>query len=71
MFPPLTCAQYRSAIFTHSEVQQREARESLEAEEKRIGKRIATEITAAPTFYAAEAYHQKYLEKGGQCSRKG
>jgi peptide-methionine (S)-S-oxide reductase len=29
---------------------------------------IATEITAAGTFYRAEEYHQKYLEKRGAAS---
>ena len=32
---------------------------------------IVTEIEPLTKFWPAEIYHQKYLEKGGQCSRKG
>ncbi|KAJ2453958.1 Peptide methionine sulfoxide reductase A2-1, partial [Coemansia sp. RSA 2424] len=32
---------------------------------------ITTEILPAGVFYPAEAYHQRYLEKGGQCASKG
>ncbi len=60
-----TGTQYRSAIFYHSEQQQKTA----ESVKERIGKSgrwkrpITTEITAAGPFHLAEAYHQKYLEK--------
>jgi peptide methionine sulfoxide reductase MsrA len=35
-------------------------------------KEIITEITAASTFYPAEDYHQRYLEKnpGGYCNHR-
>src|SRR5262249_16146006 len=56
-------SQYRSAIFTHDAEQQRLAEESKAAVEQRLGKRVATEIVAATTFYPAEDYHQKYSEK--------
>ena len=55
--------QYRSAIFFHSPEQERAARESLAREQARIGKPIATQIEAATTFWAAEAYHQRYFER--------
>jgi peptide methionine sulfoxide reductase msrA/msrB len=58
-------SQYRSAIFTHSEVQQRIAQE-IKATVERSGawkKPLTTEITPAKTFYPAEAYHQGYLRK--------
>ena len=59
--------QYRSAIFFHSPEQEAIARKS-KAEVETSGKfkrPIVTEITPASTFYRAEEYHQKYLEKRG------
>ena len=61
-------SQYRSAIFYHDEAQRASAVKSKETLEK-SGKykgRIVTEITPAPTFYKAEEYHQRYLEKHGK-----
>ena len=55
--------QYRSAIFFHSPEQEREARASLEREQQKHSKRIATQIEAAPVFWPAEAYHQRYFER--------
>ena len=59
--------QYRSAIFYHTLEQQRTAEKSKEELEKsgRFRKPIVTEITPASTFYRAEDYHQRYLEKRG------
>ena len=60
--------QYRSAIFYYSE-EQRAAAEKSKADMDKSGrfpKPIVTEITAAPKFYRAEEYHQRYLEKRGQ-----
>jgi peptide methionine sulfoxide reductase msrA/msrB len=57
--------QYRSAIFYHDEEQRRTA-EKVKAEVERSGKwkrPIVTEIVPAGEFWAAEDYHQKYLEK--------
>jgi peptide-methionine (S)-S-oxide reductase len=65
--------QYRSAILTHGEAQQREAESSRAAFQERLTAagmgRITTEIRPAPEFYFAEAYHQQYLDKnpGGYC----
>ena len=58
-------AQYRSAIFYHNEKQKQAAIKSKEEEQKKYKNRIATEITKASTFYRAEEYHQRYLEKRG------
>jgi peptide-methionine (S)-S-oxide reductase len=55
--------QYRSAIFFHSPEQERMARASLGKEQARHAKPIATEITAAPKFWRAEDYHQRYFER--------
>jgi peptide-methionine (S)-S-oxide reductase len=62
--------QYRTAIFFHSPQQQVEAQASKDALEKahRYSKPIATQIVPAATFYAAEDYHQQYLEKRGMAS---
>ncbi|MBI4032652.1 peptide-methionine (S)-S-oxide reductase MsrA [Candidatus Berkelbacteria bacterium] len=61
--------QYRSAIFYHSD-SQKIAAETLKAEEQKYHDReLATVIEPASTFYSAEDYHQRYLEKnpGGYC----
>ncbi len=59
--------QYRSAIFTLTPDQERAARDKIAALEAsgRYGLPIATEITAASTFWRAEEYHQKYFQKNG------
>ncbi|MBI4161271.1 MAG: peptide-methionine (S)-S-oxide reductase MsrA [Acidobacteria bacterium] len=60
-------SQYRSAIFFHSPEQEREAKASRDALDRsgRFPRRIVTEIVPAATFYRAEEYHQRYLEKNG------
>ena len=60
--------QYRSAIFFKDAAQQAAATASLQAQQEQRRKRIVTEITPARSFYAAEEYHQQYLEKRGQAS---
>ncbi len=59
--------QYRSAIFFHSDNQEAIANSSKSALEqaKRFRRPIVTEIVPASTFYPAEEYHQRYLEKQG------
>jgi peptide-methionine (S)-S-oxide reductase len=62
--------QYRSAIFYHDE-SQRIAAEASKERWNRSGRfrgPIVTEITPASTFYRAEEYHQRYLEKHGLAS---
>ncbi|HEY0408484.1 MAG TPA: peptide-methionine (S)-S-oxide reductase MsrA [Pyrinomonadaceae bacterium] len=60
-------AQYRSAIFYHTPEQEAAARASKDAlsASGKHARPIVTEITAAPTFYRAEDYHQQYFEKRG------
>ena len=63
--------QYRSAIFYHSPEQQAEAKAKIDAlttEGRFQPKRIVTEVVPAETFWRAEEYHQRYLEKRGQAS---
>jgi peptide-methionine (S)-S-oxide reductase len=59
--------QYRSAVFFHTKEQEQLAisvKEKLQdAAMKRFGKKIVTEIKPLSSFYKAEEYHQKYLEK--------
>ena len=59
-------SQYRSAIFFHSDDQKKEAEQSKMATEKRLGKKVVTQISKAVMFYPAEEYHQKYLAKKGK-----
>ena len=63
--------QYRSVIFFHSPDQEAQARakiEQLTAEGRFKPKRIVTHVVPAETFWRAEEYHQRYLEKRGQAS---
>ncbi len=64
-------SQYRSAIFSHNEAQMAQATQivaDLEAK-KLFSNPIVTKIEPAPTFFAAEDYHQQYVEKKGRhCS---
>jgi peptide-methionine (S)-S-oxide reductase len=60
--------QYRSAIFVHDEEQERAARASKERAQERFDRRVVTEIVPAATFWPAEDYHQRYLEKRGLAS---
>jgi len=69
--------QYRSAVYTFSEAQQKQAEASRDAyqhelEEAGYGE-ITTEIRDAPAFYYAEDYHQQYLHKNpwGYCGMGG
>jgi len=59
--------QYRSAIFTHSPQQLATALDSKEALalSKKFKTPVVTQIVPAVTFYPAEEYHQRYLEKQG------
>ncbi len=65
--------QYRSAIYTHTDAQRAAAvasRDMYQRELTRAGYgQIATEISDAPPYYFAEAYHQQYLAKNvnGYC----
>ena len=69
--------QYRSAIFTFGEVQQRAAEASRDAYQRRLSeagfRRITTEIRPAPPFFYAEEKHQQYLAKNpdGTCNLGG
>ncbi|KAF0699028.1 Aste57867_10373 [Aphanomyces stellatus] len=72
-----TGTQYRSGIYVHNDQQKTEAEASKQAQQQKrylfwccLG-RVVTEIEPAGPFYMAEEYHQRYLEKGGQCAATG
>jgi peptide-methionine (S)-S-oxide reductase len=56
-------SQYRSGIFYLDAEQERIARQSKERHEARFKRNVATEITAASDFFAAEEYHQDFYRK--------
>ena len=58
-------SQYRSAIFYHTEEQQRLAEVSKDALQRsgKFDKPIVTQIVPATAFYPAEEYHQDYYKK--------
>ena len=63
--------QYRSVVFFHSPEQEAQARakiEQLSAEGRFKPRKIVTAVEPAQTFWRAEEYHQKYLEKRGLAS---
>jgi peptide-methionine (S)-S-oxide reductase len=72
-------SQYRSAIFFLSPEQEAVATRSRDAEQEKLERdggrgllghrrHVVTEITPAGTFWPAEEYHQRYLEKRGRAS---
>jgi len=63
-------SQYRSLILVSSPEQEAAARESKAALEasRQLPRPVATEIEPAGTFWTAEDYHQRYLEKHGGAS---
>ncbi|MDD2876378.1 MAG: peptide-methionine (S)-S-oxide reductase MsrA [Acidiphilium sp.] len=69
--------QYRSAIYTLSDIQLQAAKSSRAAYQKRLSDAgfgtITTEIMPAPPYFFAEAYHQQYLAKNpnGYCGLGG
>jgi peptide-methionine (S)-S-oxide reductase len=70
-------SQYRSGIYTFSDVQLRQAEASRDAYQPLLDAagfgEITTEIESAGPFYYAEDYHQQYLAKnpGGYCGLSG
>jgi peptide-methionine (S)-S-oxide reductase len=69
--------QYRSAIYTHGDAQQKASLASRDAYQRVLSKAgyktITTEICPATEFYYAEDYHQQYLAKNpwGYCGGGG
>lgn len=69
--------QYRSGIYVYDATQRAVAEAARDVYQGALDEAghgtIATEIVDAPTFYAAEDYHQQYLDKnpGGYCGLGG
>ena len=61
--------QYRSIVFYHNEQQQKVVELSINEQQKNWENEIVTQIIPSQTFYRAEEYHQKYLNKNnlGSC----
>jgi peptide-methionine (S)-S-oxide reductase len=57
--------QYRSAVFTYSDAQEKAARRALDDHGVRFKRPIVTAVLPASTFWPAEAYHQRYTERTG------
>ena len=55
--------QYRSAIFYYSDIQKEIAENSIIKHQPKFNNKIVTEITKADTFYLAEDYHQRFIQK--------
>ena len=62
--------QYRSAIFFHSPEQEQMAHAVITrlTAAQQFKRPIVTEVVPTQTFWRAEEYHQKYLEKRGAVS---
>jgi methionine-S-sulfoxide reductase len=58
--------QYRSAVFTHDEAQEKAARAALDDFRARFERTIVTEVAPASTFWPAEEYHQRFTERTGR-----
>jgi peptide-methionine (S)-S-oxide reductase len=57
--------QYRSAIFFQDAEQQKAAIAAKERVQSERRREVVTEVVPATTFWPAEDYHQRYLEKRG------
>ncbi len=59
--------QYRSVLFFHTPQQEKFALQSRAALQQsgKYSRPVVTEIAPAQTFWRAEEYHQRYLEKKG------
>lgn len=61
--------QYRSGIYYTTDSDGEIIKDAIAEEQKKYKKPIVTEVKKLESFYRAEEYHQKYLEKnpGGYC----
>lgn len=61
--------QYRSAVFYTTAQQKSDTLRIIDTLNKKLKKKIVTQVVPAKTFYPAEDYHQEYLQKNpnGYC----
>lgn len=61
--------QYRTGIYYDEPSQRPEIEARMRRESEALGQALAVELAPLENFYAAEDYHQKYLDKnpGGYC----
>ncbi len=61
--------QYRTGVYYTEQEQLPVIRSVFIETEKKLGAKLAVELTPLRNFYTAEEYHQKYLDKnpGGYC----
>ncbi len=61
--------QYRTGVYYTDEEDLQTIREFVCREQKKYDAQIVTEVEPLKNYYAAESYHQKYLEQnpGGYC----
>lgn len=55
--------QYRSIILADDAAQLAVAEKARDAQQEKLGKKIATELTLLTKFFKAEDYHQDYVKK--------
>lgn len=55
--------QYRSALFYRTDDEKKIIEQSKAALEKRLGKKVATEVSPFVAFYPADAHHQDYVKR--------
>ena len=60
---PNVGTQYRSVIFYFTDEQKTVAEESKKDFQKNLSNKIVTEIVKFTSFYLAEDYHQRYIQK--------
>ncbi|HEX3663612.1 MAG TPA: peptide-methionine (S)-S-oxide reductase MsrA [Acidobacteriaceae bacterium] len=67
---PDSGTQYRSVVFFHTPEQEAAAQAFIARliAEKKFARPVVTQVVPAQTFWRAEEYHQKYLEKRGALS---
>ena len=61
-----TGTQYRSVIYFHDEQQKQTAQKVMQRAAAIWDDPIVTELSPAPMFYVAEAYHQNYFRQNPQ-----